>query len=883
VIEFELEAQTDSVSLGWISPVSSTISPDSLEINIDSTLSTTLTTEKRSGIDSVLTYSALDTIVFNFRTKIMRLRGEAKLDTKEQKLAAETIEIKFTENIMKAYGDVDSAGNAFGVPHFEEGGEEYVGEVITYNYKTNKGLIKQGETGLEEGYYYGSTIKRVSTTEFYIKDGFYTPCEEAEPSAYFGSGEMKMLGKDYIFLDPLTFYLMDIPILMYPFGIFISSKSGRQSGILVPTYDFSQSRGVVFRDFGFYFAASDYWDTQITSDYFSKGGYLVKNDTRIKVGTELNANINMQYGKTRYNVEEDYKKAYSLNLNGNYQITPDQRVTAKINYSTSDFNRLTQTTLSSRIQQEIVSNASYSIKFDKFGTANLKYNANQNIINDTYTQSTGYSWSMPNKKLFTLLGQDFNLTLTDNFNMNFDKKVKIESREITAEGFEGSDSTYFVKDSTFEFVNKKKWSHNPGITFNFPKIFYQNFSPTIRLGFDNYFRRVERQYIDGELEELPEQSGFFTEWQWSAGLGWNTRLYGISKPDILGVKALRHTFEPKLNYTFRPDMSDPSFDLFGRYTDDNGKEQLYSYYQKDGGGSAPRKQSQSIGFNLNNTWELKYSSQTENDETGENSEEEKEAENYKLLTMNFSGNYDMERDSMKLSDIRANFNTQTLKFLNFNGGAVFSAYDLDEIRDEETGNISRYNKVNRSLFSENKFPLRMTSFNISLSTSVSDKGLSLEEDHLSDQARQSADSTESEALGGRFLNRMNRKKSKYDMFGDSSPGWTPLSLPWSLSMGVNYRKNLVDPLNDDEDLNANLNMRLTIAQKWEISSAVTYNFTREELSTPRITLNRDLDCWSMSFNWTPTGPNRAFYFRIGLKSSTMQDFKYEKKDYSIYR
>ncbi|MCF6299882.1 MAG: hypothetical protein L3J52_02010, partial [Proteobacteria bacterium] len=152
--------------------------------------------------------------------------------------------------------------------------------------------------------------------------------------------------------------------------------------------------------------------------------------------------------------------------------------------------------------------------------------------------------------------------------MNFDKKINFESREATTQAFDGSDSTYVVTDSTFDVANRTKWSHNPSISFNFPKIFYQNFSPSIRFGFDNFFRRVKRQYIGGELIELPQEDGFFTEWNWNAGLAWNTRIYGMSKPNILGVKALRHTLEPKVSYTFRPDMSDPSYGFYGRYTDD---------------------------------------------------------------------------------------------------------------------------------------------------------------------------------------------------------------------------------------------------------------------------------------------------------------------------
>jgi len=56
---------------------------------------------------------------------------------------------------------------------------------------------------------------------------------------------------------------------------------------------------VVLEKFGYYFAASDYWDTQLSADYFSKGGYMLHNKTVVKVGDDLNTSVSLDYGKTR--------------------------------------------------------------------------------------------------------------------------------------------------------------------------------------------------------------------------------------------------------------------------------------------------------------------------------------------------------------------------------------------------------------------------------------------------------------------------------------------------------------------------------------------------------------------------------------------------------
>jgi lipopolysaccharide assembly outer membrane protein LptD (OstA) len=116
-------------------------------------------------VDSVITFYSSDTTKVNIKTKKVLLIGNAQIDFKQQQLNAAMIEIDFNTSIITANFVRDSAGKPIGIPKMKDGAEEYYGESLTYNIKTNTGTIKMGETQMGEGYYFGEYISRVSKNE----------------------------------------------------------------------------------------------------------------------------------------------------------------------------------------------------------------------------------------------------------------------------------------------------------------------------------------------------------------------------------------------------------------------------------------------------------------------------------------------------------------------------------------------------------------------------------------------------------------------------------------------------------------------------------------------------------------------------------------------
>ena len=201
---------------------------------------------------------------------------------------------------------MDSSGRTIGFPVFTDNGEEYAGQRIDYNFRTKRGRVLYGETSIDGGIYYGAKIKRVGTEMAYIEDGVFTTCEAPHPHFYFTSPQMKVIANDKLFLDPVIWYVEDIPVFAIPFGLFVSLERGRRSGLLLPTPLFSSNRGFVLNGLGYYFAISDYLDADISADLMTVGGVVLRSTTNYSVVDHMSGNLRLTYGQTRNQADDAF-------------------------------------------------------------------------------------------------------------------------------------------------------------------------------------------------------------------------------------------------------------------------------------------------------------------------------------------------------------------------------------------------------------------------------------------------------------------------------------------------------------------------------------------------------------------------------------------------
>ena len=833
------------------------INENSKKIDSDTTLKIT---KNKSGLDSIVYFSANDTIVFDINSKVLRLRGNSKLRYRSQFLESEVIELYFKESTLRAEPAIGQDNKQFGFPKFTDKSESFVGEKIKYNFKTNQGLITLAETEIGDGYYQGAKIKRVSENELFVKDGAYTTCDAPHPHFYFGSPEMKVVMQDRIFLDPIIFYVQDLPIFILPIGLFFPSKTGRQSGIIIPSFFLSTSRGVQLNDIGLYLALSDYYDTKFTVDFFSKGGYTLKNFTQWVKRDEFSGNLNLQYGKTRFNPDDEYTQNWRVDVRHNHTLTPTEKISANLSFSTPDFNRNTSWNLANRVVQDIRSDAYYNNQFDNGSSLSLSYSRSQNIINNTYNETPSISFSIPQWNFLkpyvssTNWLKDFSFTYSGSAQYNTIKSI--ETKPVIV-----NDSVVRY-DSTFKYTYSSRISHSPRISLSLPKLSYFSITPSFSFSFNNYFRRLKRNVnLDDSTITDNLERGFFTEYTYNLGLNVSTRLYGILQPNILGIRALRHTLQPNIGWSYSPDLSAEKLGFYGYYNDPRSNNRVrYSKFEPDGGGLASSRLSNSLTYSLANSFGAKIiQGDTLDDLTVE------------FLTFNLNGFYNFAADSLRASDLNLSFYTPSFANINFNGSAAFTLYD--EERDFDIKNnilLNSYHRINKFLLQTKNVPARLTSFSVNLSTSFSSSG-------SVSSFTETENKMDSIGLGERFQQRLTGEEEFFDFFGDKSPGYSNFNFPWTLSLSLRYlySKPYKHLKSETIDMTANFSLRLT--ETWMITGGAQFNFVSKELIVPNFNITKDLHCWQFNFTWYPIGINNGFYLMFGIKAPQLQDLKIEKR------
>ncbi|NQW30374.1 MAG: LPS-assembly protein LptD [Ignavibacteria bacterium] len=814
--------------------------------------------EKSSNgsMDTVVVFNAMDTVHFAVRSRVMRLRGRADVTFRTQKLKAEVIEIDFNESIMKADGVADSNGIVSGFPVFEDGAEEYAGESMIYSFKTKRGRVRFGETNIDGGYYYGSRIKRINENTAYIQDGCFTTCDAPHPHFYFNSPHMKVITNEKIFLDPIVWYVEDIPVFALPIGLYFSAERGRRSGIIMPSPLLSSDRGVVLQNLGYYLAVSDYFDTEVTADLTTKGGFTLYNRSQYSVKNSIDGRVELRFGYTRFNVEQPYSMNIGFSANHTQQFRPNERLILDLLFTTDRLFQNTSLNPLERVKQNARSNASYQRTLYNGMTFNANYVRDQNMINGSVTQNPSLSFAIP--QVFPLKGffNPGNWLGDMQFSFRSNARYSHSSLRDTDTG------AFVVKENSVI-------EHRPVITIT-PKLGNVTLQPSINYSENWYFQRYANSVnVSDSTIVTTRYQGFFREYTYSIGVNASTYIYGMAYPKILGIAAFRHTLQPIIGLQYSPDQSDPASGFFDRYTSPiTGKEVVYSRFG-EAGGIATRQKQLLITMGVLNKFSVKP--------MATDSSEPKPVD---VLTFNLNGSYNLAADSLKLSPITFNVRSPMLQGLELSVGGTFNAYDQQLLPDASTGKIV-WQTVNSSLISAGKGLARLTNFSVQVGTRFSSQGVSFQPQ--SNAADTTIKDTTAEDLQSRFSRRLNNRESQVDLFGDHTAGWSDVIIPWDLNLSLSYNRTAPIPTSIVQSLMLSFRGNFSLTQTLTVAAYGSFDFLRGQFVSPVIDINKRVHCWNLSFNWIPIGFNQGFFLRFSAVAPQLKDLVIPKQSTPLYR
>lgn len=808
---------------------------------------------RQSGVDTVVVFSAKDTIHFSVSKRRMRLRGDADVTFRTQRLESEVIIMDFGPSILTAEAMRDSSGRLYGVPLFTDAGEQYAGQTIEYNFATRRGRVVYGETEVDGAFYYGSKIKRVAENVAYVENGCLTTCDAAHPHFYFKAPEMKVIMNDRLFLDPIVWYVEDIPVFALPFGMFVSLERGRRSGLLIPTPLVSGNRGVVLQDLGYYFALSDYYDVDLRADVMSAGGILMKSRTNYRLNQRLDGSLNLRYGYTRFSPNDGFSQNLGVNIVHQQALRPGESISANLEYASENLFQNTSFNIPDRLRQVARSNASYQRTFYNGHTFNVVYDANQNIQNGSLTQNPSIAYTIPQ---FSPLR---NVVSTDSWLS--DLALSYSVRGIYAHDRSRPSST-----DAFTITENSRIEHRPSLILT-PKLGFFTVAPTIQYSenwhFQEYQESVRASDSTIERRRVP---GFFRDFTYSAGVNISTFLYGMFKPGIFGISAVRHTLQPTVGIFYVPNQSGPQHGFYGEYISPvTGQTVRYNRFSTM---LASANEQLRIDLGLVNRFAMKLV-QTD-------SAEQRPIE---LLTVNLNTSYNAAADSLQLSPITIGVRAPVLEGITFAANATLNPYLVQQIVDPATGRV-RWQDINRLAVSNGAGVGRLTNVNLQIGTRFSSKGLSLAPT-VSDSV--DSDTLESEGLRSRFSRRLNHRARPADIFGESTPGWSPVVVPWDVDINLTYSANNPNPDARFESLIVNIGASLSLTSTLRMNGRASVDVLTGAINTPVIDIAKRIHCWNLALNWVPSGFNRGFFLTFSADANQLRDLRITKQSTPIFR
>ena len=801
----------------------------------------------KDAIKEIVTYRAVDSVAIELDSKKAFLFREGEIVFQDMNLKADAVEIDFEHQILHASGVSDSNGSYLGRPLFVQGTSEYNADTITYNYKTEKGIIHGVITQEGDGYLHGDKIKKVNDSIMYLSSGQYTTCNYAHPHFAINFSKSKLITNEKIFTGPAYVSIEDVPTpLALPFAFFPLAHD-RASGILLPSYGWMNGRGYYLKDGGYYFAINDYLDLALIGEVYTNLSWAAEVKSNYYRRYRYKGNFDIRYGITKTGIRGDTN---TFRQYGDFKVTwrhdqdakanPNSRFSANVNLISRNYNRNT-TNQNDYFNSTTTSSVSYTASlgswFNLALSARESYNVQTGLMNiqlpslslssTTFyplrrkTPSGAYRWYENISLSYVLQGannldaQDSNIlkkTIFNDMQYGISHRIPLQSTVKVLKFFNWTNSVAYNERWHWSTINK-------------------DIDSTGRLVIDTL-------------------RGFKANRDISFSSSLSTRVYGMFNFRYGPLKALRHVVNPSVSFNFRPDFGSERLGYWRSYTDTTGYVHRYSIFEQSLYGGPPDGKSGQLGFSIGNNLEAKIKPWRDT------TEELKKVVLIENLTL--SMNYDLARDSLNWSNLNVSGRTTLFKSLVLNYSGSFSPYEIDSLG----------NKHDQYLWNT-----RHKLFQLSQSTWSAQLSFSLNQNTFKKEAPKDK---------GRMVTPI--MQTPYDHNSALMIGtYTDFSVPWNLS--VHYTLSYVSAYdaalyNIKRDLthSVTLSGNFSLTEAWKFSFSTGYDFTNKGMSYTSIDIYRDLHCWEMRFNWVPFGYYKSWNFVINIKAGSLRDVKYEKRE-----
>lgn len=785
------------------------------------------------ALDAPVSYSARDSIRYDLQQQIVYLFGAAQVQYKGVALTADRIEYHFKNEEARAHGVPDSTGTVVGKPAFDQEGHRIEADSIRYNFRTQKGLIKEVRTSEQETYVQARVSKRHGDGEVHSKGGLLTTCDRPRPHYHFRASRMMVIPDDKIVTGAAVMKVGPVPTpIAIPFGFF-PNKRGGTSGVLMPTYGESPTLGFFLLNGGYYRLLGEHADLSVTGDIYSRGSWALRASTRYRTRYRYSGALQLDHSTQRNSIPDfpDFSRQRNFFVKWNHTID-------------------TRASLSDRFTASVHLGTSNNFR-NNFNSSTIDY------LSNTFQSNIGWTHLWPGRP-FTLAvnlrhaqntgNRSFNLTVPA-LTFNMSRVLPFQRRVSTGRWYEQIGVAYALAfDNQLNTTEERLyWANLPtlmrelrngvrqGATLSSAfKTRFFTVNPEFTVTERWYFERLRQEYYtEGDTVLTNEVPGFARNGDWVAAATMTSKLYGMYQFSGGWLKAVRHVVTPSVRLSYRPDL-DPTVDVFAP---DGSVASTYNPYANGIYGSSPAGESGLVGLGLIQSLEAKV----RNAKAGE--EDQQAFRKVKLLDfVGLNTSYDWIRDSLNWSPVNLSARTTLLNRVNVNFVSVWDPYAVNPLGQ----------RIDRAEVDRSGALARLTTMNVAVGFDLKSKRYG-----------------QAPAAPG-----------EQPVVGESDPNKgaaIDFNMPWRLSVNYSYDLNpsYVDGIEDQERQSVLFNGDVTLFKYWKLGVSSGYDVVAGEWTPSSLNLYWDLHCWEFNVNWIPNGIRQSISLQLNVKASVLRDLRYQ--------
>ncbi|MBX9890619.1 MAG: hypothetical protein K2X94_05110 [Amoebophilaceae bacterium] len=822
---------------------------------------------------SIAKYQSEDKIVFDAKKNTLSLHGPSLLEYDNMKLEANLIALDLSSSVITAEGTKDLHDKLVGSPVFtykdvkkDKYGKEgsptprvFFMERVHYNVHTKRALVDKLITKHEDSIIKSNQIKGENEQTFYADDLIYTTCSLKNPHFYIRLKRAKVVQDQQITSGPFSLYFDNVPtVLGCTFGtLFLEGK--RTHGIIPPEIG-EGDNGFYLRNGGYHINFKDYAAFSILGSIYSNGMTELKNELHYKKRYLCD-------GSMRYTRNSNQSKVgWSMQWTHKTLSQGVRSFNTHFDLRNDDYNKLDkeEVKIKSALNKKSSANITYQDKLKSYRlTMRAQFNKNldSKFTHITLPETTlSGSWNHPlkvlNKATQWFQGMDIGHTI------KFENHFKNAKQDTTK---------YFnPTNDTPALPSTMKWNRyaQSGILHTVPlsvkcKLFtYFSLAPSFNWSEAWYWEKLSFEEEDMSPVYIP---GFNRVYSWDIGGTLQTTLYHtryFNEEQL--IRGYRIKTEPSVSLTYTPDFSSEKYGYFQEIkkagSPDGKIEKKYRFKDFLPGKSLQDRASCTLTCAVHNTIELKVNRPIDA------ANKEKKRTSYKiplLKKLDVNTTYDFKAKECHLTNgigmaVASEAKLWNMVKFGFDLTATIDPY-LFKVENLDNGRCEE-KKIDVFAWNHGKYLGRIQDARLNLSMHIEAK-----------RNREKKKKSFSEDIDD--LYQKEKKEHKIDF-----------EAPWNVNFefGWDYKRNYIYKLGENNYTKTkylNFNGNVTLVKKWKLSVRGKYDLNTNKLNpdATEISIQRDLHCWQLSYQWHPVGNQYKYDFSLGVKSNVLKLLKLPRK------